>query len=176
MASPGYTVNNGMAGTQQNVVATPGITIVRIGTAAASTKRFFIWELDLGQSGPPNATDCSVQWWLVQCSAAGGAFASNGTGTFTQVAIPTGGGYVAGANTDVAVTLTGINYSAEPTTYTPAQSFYFKAVNQRGAAFWQAAPGGEMYFPQTVSTGPGMRAYSATYASTAIARMNFTEI
>ena len=35
---------------------------------------------------------------------------------------------------------------------------------------------GELFFPQTVSTGPGFRAYSATYASTAIARMNFSEI
>src|SRR5216683_2474205 len=110
MATPGYTVNNLMAGAQQNVAVTPGITILRLNAPAATSKRFFIWELDLGQSGPPNATDASVQWWLAQCSATA------------------------------------------------------------------AATGGELYFPQTISTGPGLRCYSATYASTALARMNFTEI
>lgn len=170
MASPGYTVSNLMAGTQQNVAATPGITILRLNAPAATSKRFFIWEMDMGQSGPPNATDCSVQWWLEQCSAT-----AAGTSSATTP-IPTGGGFVAAGNTDVAVTVCGGNYSAEPTTYTAAQNFYAKAVNQRGAAFWQAAPGGEIYLPQTVSTGPGLRAYSATYASTALARINFTEI
>jgi hypothetical protein len=170
MATAGYTVNNLMAGSQQNLAATPGVTIMRLNVPASSGKRFFIWELDLGQSGPPNATDCSVQWWLAQCSSAGA-----GTGSATTPE-PTGGGFVAAGNTDTAVTVATGNYSAEPTTYTAGQSFYAKAVNQRGAAFWQAAPGGEIYFPNTASTGPGMRAYSATYASTAIARMNFTEI
>lgn len=170
MASPGYTVNNLQGGTQQNLTTTPGVTIARLNAPASASKRFFIWEMDMGQSGPPNATDCSVQWWLAQCSAAGA-----GTGTAVTPE-PTGGGFVAAGNTDVAVTVGTVNYSAEPTTYTAAQSFYAKAVNQRGAAFWQAAPGGELYFPQTVSTGPGLRAYSATYASTAIARINFSEV
>ena len=170
MASAGYTANNLMGGTQQNLAATPGVTIIRPNVPAATGKRFFIWEMDMGQSGPPNATDCSVQWWLAQCSAAG-------AGTTTLVtAQPTGGGFVQAGNTDLAVTLVNVNYSAEPTTYTAASSFYAKAVNQRGAAFWQAAPGGEIYLPNTASTGPGLRAYSATYASTAVARMNFTEI
>jgi hypothetical protein len=170
MASPGYTVNNLMGGTQQNLTTTPGVTIARLNVPASAGKRFFIWEMDMGQSGPPNATDCSVQWWLTQCSAAGA-----GTST-TPTVQPTGGGFVQGANTDLAVTVGNVNYSAEPTTYTAASSFYAKAVNQRGAAFWQAAPGGEIYLPNTASTGPGLRAYSATYASTAIARMNFSEI
>jgi hypothetical protein len=170
MASAGYTLNNLMGGSQQNLAATPGVTIARLNVPASSGKRFFIWELDMGQSGPPNATDCSVQWWLSQCSSAGA-----GTGT-SATPEPTGGGFVAGSNTDIAVTVGTVNYSAEPTTYTAGQTFYAKAVNQRGAAFWQAAPGGELYFPNTASTGPGLRAYSATYASTAIGRMNFTEI
>lgn len=172
MASPGYTVNNLMVGTQANVAATPGITIMRLNAPASASKRFYIWEMDMGQSGPPNATDCSVQWWLEQCSAT-----AAGTGSATTP-IPTGGGFIAAGNSDVAVTVATGNYTAgnEPTTYSAAQNFYAKAVNQRGAAFWQAAPGGEIYLPQTVSTGPGLRCYSATYASTAIARINFTEI
>jgi hypothetical protein len=170
LATPGYTANNLMAGSQQNVATTPGISILRLNVPASSGKRFFIWEMDMGQSGPPNATDCSVQWWLAQCSSAGA-----GTGSATTPE-PTGGGFVAAGNTDTAVTVCTGNYSAEPTTYTAGQSFYAKAVNQRGAAFWQAAPGGEIYLPNTASTCPGLRCYSATYASTALARVNFTEI
>src|SRR6266550_6144396 len=115
MASPGYTVNNLMAGSQQSLVATPGVTLVRLNAPASASKRYFIWELDLGQSGPPNATDCSVQYWLTQCSTT-----AAGTGT-VQAAFPTGGGFVAGANTDLAVTIATLNYTAEPTTYTAAQ-------------------------------------------------------
>lgn len=170
MAFPGYTVSNLMGGTQQNLATTPGVTILRLNAPASASKRFIITELDFGQSGPPNATDCSVQWWLTQCSAAGA-----GTSTATTP-LPKSGGFIAAGNSDVAVTVCGGNYSAEPTTYTAAQTFYSKAINQRGAGFWQAAPGGELYFPQTVSTGPGLRTYSATYASTAIARMDFSEI
>ena len=166
MAAPGYTVSNLMGGSQQNLTTTPGVTIARILAAASSGKRFYIWELDMGQSGPPNATDCSVQWTLTQCSAAG-------AGTTTAATpLPTDGTLA----TDVAVSTAGINYSAEPTTYTAAQMWYAKAVNQRGAAFWQAAPGGEIKLPLTASTGPGLRAFSATYASTAIGRINFSEI
>ena len=170
MATPGYTVNNLQGGTQQNLTTTPGVTIIRLNVPASAGKRINIWELDFGQSGPPNATDCSVQWWLAQCSTT-----AAGTGTAVTPE-PTGGGFVAAGNLDVAVTVSTVNYSAEPTTYTAAQSFYAKAVNQRGAGFWQAAPGGELWFPNTASTGPGLRAYSATYASTGLARMNFTEI
>jgi hypothetical protein len=170
MASSGYTVSNLMAGTQQNLTTTPGVTILRILAAASASKRFYIDEIDVGQSGPPNATDCSVQWWLAQCSAAG-------AGTTTAITPqPIGGGFIAAGNSDVAVCTCGGNYTAEPTTYSATQTFYSKAVNQRGASFWQASPDGALYFPQTVSTGPGMRAYSATYASTALCRMNFKEI
>lgn len=166
MASGGYTANNLMGGSQQNVAATPGITVVRLNAPASASKRYFIWELDMGQSGPPNATDCSVQWWLRNCD-------TTGAGTATTVTALSTSAPLAG---DVAVTVAKVNFTAEPTTYSSANNFYAKAVNQRGAAFWQAAPGGEIYLPLTVSTGPGLQVYSATYASTAVARVNFTEI
>ena len=170
MAAAGYTVNNLMGGSQQNLTTTPGVTIVRLNAPASTSKRFYIWEIEGSQSGPPNATDCSVQWWLTQCDTTGA-----GTAT-TATPEPTGGGFIAAGNSDVAVTVTKVNYTAEPTTYTAAQTFFARGINQRSQAFWQAAPGGELYFPQTASTGPGMRAYSATYASTAIGKISFSEI
>lgn len=166
MAAPGYTFNNLMGGTQQNLAASPGVTILRLNAPASASKRYYIWEMDLGQSGPPNATDCSVQWWLAQCDATTAGTATTVTPLSTSNAL-TG---------DTPVTVAKANFSAEPTAYAAANSFYAKAINQRGAAFWQAAPGGEIFLPSTVSTGPGLRAYSATYASTAVARINFSEI
>ena|SRR5215469_4988851 len=169
MASAGYTVNNSMAGSGQNLSGTL-ITLMRLNVPASNGKRFFIWELDVGQAGAPNSTDCSVNWFLDQCSST-----AAGTGSATTP-IPTGGGFVAAGNLDVAVTVATGNYTAEPTTYSAAQSFYAKGINQRGAAFWQAAPGGEWWFPNTASTGPGLRASSSNYASTAYGRLNFSEI
>jgi hypothetical protein len=178
MAAPGYTVSNLMAGTQQNIstaiTSTTG-TILRLVTPAASTKRFYVWELDFGQSGPPNVTDCSVQWVLEQIDATGGAASANGSST-AITAQPTTG-YVTASNLDLAVTIPRGNYvTTAPTNYLQAATFYAKGINQRGAGFWQAAPGGELYFPLLASTGPGMAAYSATYNATVIARINFTEI
>ncbi len=173
MAAAGYTVNNLMAGTQQNIstaITSATGTIVRLVQAATLMKRAYIWELDFGQSGPPNATDCSVQWVLEMCDATGA-----GTPGATALAQPANG-YVTAANLDLAVTLGKVNYTAAPTNYLQVATFYAKPVNQRGAGFWQAAPGGEFFFPATASTGPGFAAYSATYASTVIARINFSEI
>lgn len=166
MAAAGYTVSNLMGGTQQNLTTSPGVTILRLNAPASASKRYYIWEIDVGQSGPPNATDCSVQWWLAHCDATAAGTATSLTPLPT--ASPLSG--------DTAVTVAKGNFTAEPTAYVAADTFYSKAINQRGTAFWQAAPGGEIYLPSTASTGPGLRAYSATYASTAIARLNFSEV
>ncbi len=172
MAAAGYTVNNLMAGTQQNIstaITSATGTIVRLVQAATLMKRAYIWELDFGQSGPPNATDCSVQWVLEMCDA-------TGAGTLTTALAQPTNGYVTAANLDLAVTLGKVNSTAAPTNYLQVATFYGKAINQRGAGFWQAAPGGEFFFPATASVGPGLAAYSATYASTVIGRINFSEI
>ncbi len=170
MAAPGFIVNNMQGGTQQNLVATPGITLLRLNAPASAAKRFYVWEISGSLSGPPNGTDCSVQWWLTQCDTT-----AAGTAT-TLTAEPTGGGFVAAGNTDLAVTVAKGNFTVEPTVYTAAQTLWGRACNQRGSVFWQAAPSGELFYPQTVSTGPGLRAYSATYASTAVAELKFSEI
>src|SRR5271165_6651213 len=121
MAAAGYTVNNLMAGTQQNITTTiSGATngVVRLITPASASKRFYVWEIDFGQSGPPNATDCSIQWVLEQVDAT-----AAGT-TTTALAQPTGGGYVTAGNSDLAVTLGRVNYTAMPTTQLQVAIFY----------------------------------------------------
>lgn len=169
MASPGYYAGNGMAGSLQNLSATL-ITLLRLSCPSSSPKRFSIFEIEASQNGVPNATDCPVEYSLAYASAAG-------AGTSTSLTPnPLGGGFVAGANLDVAVTAAHANYTAEPTTYTQAYELWHKAVNQRGSALWQAAPFGEIVMPATASQGPGLRASSPDYASTAIASMRFSEI
>ncbi len=169
MAAPGYVVNNLMGGSAQNLTTTPGVTIARTLAAASNPKRHYIWEIEGSQSGPPNATDCSVEWWLAYCGAAG-------AGTTTAATpLPTAG-FLAAGSIDIATTTAGINYTVEPTTYVVADTFWARACNQRGTVSWQAAPGGEIYMPALASVGPGLRAYSATYASTALGKLAFSEI
>jgi hypothetical protein len=165
MAAPGYNVGNGMAGTPQNLTSTLQ-TIARLLCPASGMKRFFVWEIEVSQSGVPNATDCDVEYSLVYCDA-------TGAGTKTNVTpFPTSGALAV----DTAVTAAAANYTAEPTTYAQADEFWHKAVNQRGSSLWQAAPYGEIYLPATASAGPGLRAKSPNYAGTVLANMKFSEI
>ncbi len=165
MASPGYNVGNGMAGTPQNLTSAFQ-TLVRLIAPATAMKRYFIWEIEVSQNGVPNATDCDVEYALNYCDATTGGTKSAAT------PFPTGGALT----TDVAVTTGAVNYTAEPATYVQGDEFWHKAVNQRGSALWQAAPGGEIYLPATASVGPGLRAKSPNYASTALANLKFSEI
>ena len=105
MAAPGYHVNNVFGGTRQ-ALSSSYITLVRLVVPASSGKRFYIWEIDVGQLATPSGTDCAVEYDLSFCD-------NTGAGTKTS-ATP----YNA---LDTAVTTAGINYTAEPTNYSLAQ-------------------------------------------------------
>lgn len=156
----GYFVSNGFAGTEQNVTTTAK-TITRLVVPASSGKRFFIFEIDVGQNAAPNATDCQVEWDLNFADA---------TTAGTKTSITPYNAF------DTAVTTAFANYSAEPTAYSAATRFWHKSINQRNSALWQAAPGSELFIPSTASEGPGLRALSTNYASTVLGTMRFTEI
>ena len=161
MSAPLYLVSNGMAGTQQAISSTL-ITLTRIIVPASSGKRFEIDEIDVSQNGAPNATDCDVEYTLASADA-------TTAGTATTVT-PYNGGF------DTAVTTAKANYTAEPTAYTQASEFWHKAVNQRGHALYQAAPGYGLTFTAAVaSAGPGLRAKSPNYTGTALGLMRFLE-
>jgi hypothetical protein len=161
MAFPGWTANNSMAGTPQALAATYKTMLGLNSASGTALKAIALWEFDFGQISAPNATDCPVQYDVSTMTAAG-------TGTATTP-ITT----VNGFGSTSLIVATG-NYTAEPTV-TAASSIYNKGVNQRGAAFWQAAPGGEVYYPATNLKGPVLRALSPTYTGTVISRANYSE-
>jgi hypothetical protein len=169
----GYVVTNEMAGSLQNLSSTYK-TLVRLAQAATLMKRARTFELEVSANNVPNATDCAVQVNYEYCDATGGAAAANGTST-SATAQPLDAG-TSITNIDVAVTLGRVNFSAEPTTYIAANTFWSRAFNQRSGVLWQAAPGREIYTPAAASVGPGIQAKSTNYASTALAKILFDEI
>jgi hypothetical protein len=161
MAFPGWTANNSLAGTLQALTTTYKTMLGLNSATAPAVKAICVWEFDFGQASAPNATDCPTQYDVSTRTAAG-------TGSATTPLTT-----VNGLGSTALVVATG-NYTAEPTV-TAATSVYNKPVNQRGAAFWQAAPGGEIFYPATNLKGPVFRALSPTYTGTVVARANWSE-
>lgn len=161
MAAPGWTANNTLAGSLQALTTTYKTLLVLTASTTTAGKAFYIWELDWGQASAPNATDCPMQYDVSTQTAAG-----TGTAT-TPLTTLNGLG-------STALTVATGNATAEGT-ITASTSVYNKAVNQRGQAFWQAAPGGELYYPATNLKGAAMRALSPTYAGNAVVRANWSE-
>lgn len=170
----GYTVNNEMGGSQQNLTTTYK-TQVLLSVPASAPKRQRTFEIELSATGVPNATDCPIQGDFVWNSGAT-------LGTFTTATAQSKDSALAIASPpDVAVTKGLINASAEPTAFTLANTWWFRAFNQRSGVLWQAAPGHEIITPAvtgatTTSSGPALRALSPNYASTVAARVDFDEL
>lgn len=167
---PGYTLVNLMAGTLQNTTTSPGKSLLRV-VGAATPKRVRIEELEYSANGVPNATDCAIQVDFTYCSATGA-----GTATTTAVPQPLDAGTAIGTQLDTASSGTALNYTAEPTAFTAANTFYARGFNQRSGVLWQSQPGREIMQPATTNTGAVMRGQSTNYASTIIARLIFDEL
>jgi hypothetical protein len=169
MFMSGYVVSTEMNASPQNLTTTYK-TLARLVQAATLMKRSRTFEMEVSATGVPNATDCPIQVSYMYCSAAGA-----GTPGATVVAQPLDAG-VTISNIDLAVTLTPVNFSAEPTTYAIANTYWSRAFNQRSGVLWQSAPGREIYSPAAASVGPGLKALSPNYASTCAAKIMFDEI
>lgn len=113
-----YSVNNLMAGTQQNLsTANKAIIGVNAATGATTLRRGWIDEIYVGADGAAVATDCQIDWTFAVQTAAG-----TGTAATPQ---PTPDG------ADAAALLTyTVNYTADPT-YTQASAMLSFATNQR---------------------------------------------
>jgi len=149
-----YATSNKLAGSQQNLAASPGKTIVNITalTGAATLKRGWIYEWEVGADGAPNATDCAITWEFIRNTTVG-------TGT---AATP--------SPLDLADTAAGlvatVNHTVEPTM---GVSLMAVALNQRNSQRWIARDEkSALIIPATTVTGIGCRAYSPTYASTGV--------
>jgi len=156
-----YSESNKLAGAQQNLSASPGKTLVNLTalTGAATLKRGWIYECEIGADGAPNATDCAITWEFMRNT-------SVGTGT---AATP--------SPTDPADTAAGlvatVNHTAEPTL---GVSLMAIALNQRNSQRWIARDEkSALIIPAVTVNGIGLRAYSPTYASTGVATLFHAE-
>lgn len=155
-----YSINNRLAGSQQNL-SSSFKTIVALTAATASLRRAWIYEVEVGADGAPNATDCAIVYdWSRQTAA----------GTSTS-ATPN--------PLDTADTAAGtvgtVNFTAEGT-ITSASSLMSLALNQRNSQRWIARDDkSALIIPATNLAGIACRALSPTYTSTVVATEMFAE-
>lgn len=150
-----YSANNRLAGSQGNLTTTfKTIMTLTAATGAATLKRGWIYEWEVGADGAPNSTECAIVYdWSRQTAA----------GTATS-ATPN--------PLDSADTAAGlvcnVNYTAEGT-ITAASSLASIALNQRNSQRWIARDEkSAMIIPATNLAGIAARALSPVYASTVV--------
>jgi hypothetical protein len=132
--------------------------------ASGTTKRIKVYEIMVGPTGAPNATDCSIQFDVSRITATGaGAYT-----TWTPTLLDPADG--------AAVTVAGINATAEATAITANSSLWNEGVNQRNSLRW-VAPQESQYLvaPAVASNGLVLRALSATYTSSVSTQFTFQE-
>lgn len=155
-----YSMNNTQAGSQQNLSSSyKTIVSLTAATGAATLKRGWIYEWEVGADGAPNSTDCTIVWdWSRQTTL--------GTGTSNTP-----------SPLDLADTAAGlvstINYTVEPTI---TASLMTVALNQRNSQRWIARDEkSALIVPATNVAGVAGRAKSATFTSTVVMTEMFAE-
>jgi hypothetical protein len=155
-----YSMNNTQAGSQQNLSSSyKTIVSLTAATGAATLKRGWIYEWEVGADGAPNSTDCSIVWdWSRQTTL--------GTGTSNTP-----------SPLDLADSAAGlvstVNYTVEPTI---TVSLMTVALNQRNSQRWIARDEkSALIVPATNVAGIAGRAKSATFTSTVVMTEMFAE-
>lgn len=134
------------------------------GATTGTLKRGKVYELLLGQSANPNATDTPVQWDVSRTTA-------SGAGAYTAW-VPT----ALDPADSAAIVVAGINATAEATTFTANSSLFNIALNQRGSFRWVASQESQsLVLPATASAGLALRALSSTYTGSATGQMTYQE-
>jgi hypothetical protein len=138
--------------------------LVQAATTAAALRRGKVFEVMVGASANPNATDTYIQWDISRITASGAGAYTSWTPTALDPA-------------DVAaLCLAGITATAEATTITANSSIWNEAVNQRGSLRWVAAQESQyMIFPGTASAGLILRGLSSTYTGTTTGQLTYQE-
>ena len=154
-----YAASNLLGGTQQNLSSTYK-TLMQLTAQTTGLRRAWVYEVLIGLDGPPNSTDCAIDWDISRCTTVG-------TGTAVT---PNPLDSADAAATTVATA----NLTVEPTV-TAASSLFGLGANQRASYDWKANPGSELVVPATNLAGLAIRAKSATYASTGTAQAYFRE-
>lgn len=132
--------------------------------AGGATKRGKIFDIMIGASANPNATDTYVQWDVSRISATGAGADTAWTPTSLD---PADG---------AAVNSAGITATAEATTITANSSLWNEAVNQRGSLRWVASQESQ-YLVWAAAAGAGLilRGLSSTYTGTTTGQFSFQE-
>lgn len=134
------------------------------GATTGALRRAKVWDILLGQSANPNATDTYVQWDVSRFTASGAGAYTAWTPTALDPADSAG------------VVVAGVNATAEATTITANSSLFNLAINQRGSFRWQAPQESQsIIMPATASAGLTLRGLSSTYTGTATAQMTYQE-
>lgn len=149
-----YAVSTLSGGTEQVCTTTPGKTLLYAyaATGATTLRRGWIYEIEIGASGAPNSTDCTIQWTMTR--------ATTGDGTATTLTPAP-----LEVNDAAALLTYKGNFTVEPTTFTG--SLMYLALNQRNSQRWIAKDDvSALIIPAVNNAGIAGRAYSATYAAT----------
>lgn len=155
-----YSVNNRLAGTQQNI-STTFKTIVGLSAATASLRRGRLWRMAFGADGAPNATDCQIVYDIARMTAAG-------TSTVATPTAPDGTAVAADA-------VANVNYTVEPTV-TATSTLKAFSLNQRASQIWTAFDKDDtLVWPATNLAGLVARALSPTYASPVLITTDFED-
>lgn len=166
----GYNLNTEQGGTPQ-AMTTSAKTLIRVLEPASGMRRCRFWEIEMSALGAPNASDGQIVGDFLWCDAT-----TAGTQTGTPTPEPQDHGTLIGTAIDVAVTTSKTNFSAEPTVYAVANSWWYRGFNQRSGVLWQSQPGREIITPAVASIGPGLRALANTYTNTVGARLCYDEL
>lgn len=147
-----------------HTMSTAFISAATITGPTASSRRIKIYELVLGATANPAATDTAIEVDLSRVTATG-----TGTATlYTPVASDVGDGAATGTG--------NITYTTEPQTITASSTLYKIGMNQRATVRWIAAQESQyITTPNASGSGFVLRALSANYASSFGGQISFME-
>lgn len=157
-----YAFNNRLAGTQQAIASTFKTQLaLTAATGAATLKRGWIFEWEVGADGVPNAVDCAIIYDWSRQTAAGTSTAATPNPLDPA---DTAAGLVA-----------SVNFTAEGT-ITAASSLMAVALNQRNSQRWIARDEkSAMIIPAVNLAGIACRALSSVYTGNALVNQHFAE-
>ncbi len=134
------------------------------GATTGALRRGKIFEIMVGASANPNATDTYIQWDVSRATASGAGAYTAWTPTSLDPA------------DSAAVVVAGITATAEATTITANSSIWNEAVNQRGSLRWVAAQESQyLVMPATASAALLLRGLSTTYTAATTGQLSFQE-
>lgn len=156
--------NYAVPGSHSAVASTYKTAALVQGATTGALRRAKVWDIMIGASANPNATDTFIQWDISRFTASGAGAYTAWTPTSLDPA------------DSAAVVVAGITATAEATTFTANSSLWNVAVNQRGSLRWVAPQESQsIIMPATASNGLSLRGLSTTYVSTTTAQMTYQE-